>query len=88
MNIALSRYKKYNMAELKQAILSLSQFILTPEAANSFLGMVPSPDELEIAKCNETPLQHLDLASQFYCMISDIPRYQIRLRAVLFIILK
>ena len=83
MNIMLSKFKKHSMDDLKAAIHQLNPSIITLEAAQALLRFPPETDELNLVKNYDGPLENLDLVSQFYVAIKDIPRYQPRLRTVI-----
>ena len=83
MNIMLSKFKKHSMEELKNAILTLNPFIISLDAAQALLRFPPETEELNVVKGYDGPLENLDLVSQFYVAIKDVPRYQPRLRTVI-----
>lgn len=83
MNIMLSKFKKYSMEDLKQALIQLDPTIINLESAQALLRFPPEAEELNNVRNYDGPLENLDLVSQFYLAIKDIPRYQPRLRTVI-----
>lgn len=83
MNIMLSKFKKYSMEDLKKAIIQIDSSIINLDAAQALLRFPPEPDELNNVKNYDGPLDNLDLVSQFYLAIKDVPRYLPRLRTVI-----
>lgn len=71
------------MEELKQALIQLDPKIINLESAQALLRFPPETEELNNVRNYDGPLENLDLVSQFYLAIKDIPRYQPRLRTVI-----
>jgi len=71
------------MDQLKNAILNLDSSILSLEAAQALLKFPPEAEEMNVVKGYDGSMEALDLVSQFYLTIKDIPRYQPRLKTTI-----
>jgi len=81
--LMLSKFKKFSMDQLKNAILNLDSSILSLEAAQALLKFPPEAEEMNVVKGYDGSMEALDLVSQFYLTIKDIPRYQPRLKTTI-----
>ncbi|KAF0709561.1 hypothetical protein AaE_012840 [Aphanomyces astaci] len=80
-SIALSRFRM-TPSELKQAILTLDDAVLTLERVQILESLVPTPEEVELVKSYEGDATLLGETEKFFLAVLDIPRLAQRLRAV------
>ncbi|CDI80128.1 hypothetical protein EAH_00049260, partial [Eimeria acervulina] len=87
MNIALAKFTNFSYQELRDAIIDLNPKILTVEATESLLNLVPSPEELAVMKeyINSGGDLHLvDRPEQFVASLIGVPLMKNRLESHLF----
>ena len=56
----IMKFKKYTMAELKEALIKLDPKIITPETCSTLLPFCPEAEEVQICKGYDGPLDDLD----------------------------
>ncbi|KAH7647819.1 formin-like family [Cryptosporidium bovis] len=89
MSIALSKFNAYTFQQLRDAILDLDSKILTVEATEALLLMIPTPEEFAIVKeyiDAGGDLTQLDKPEQYVAAMIGIPMFGARLNAQLFIL--
>ncbi|KAI9142770.1 formin homology 2 domain-containing protein [Paraphysoderma sedebokerense] len=91
IGIMVSRIKMA-FPEMRQAILAVQEDKLTEQLLNQFLANAPTSDEAEILNDyaqgtqeeRSAKIADLDKAEQFLCEMMVIPRYEQRLKALVF----
>lgn len=84
ISITLSRFNKVSNAELRAAILSLSEDSIPLDALPSLLKIVPTPEELEALKEYDGDLSLLGKAEVFLSEVGTIPLFGTRLSCWLY----
>eukprot|EP01096_Ripella_sp_DP13-Kostka_P014378 TRINITY_DN647_c0_g1_i1.p1 TRINITY_DN647_c0_g1~~TRINITY_DN647_c0_g1_i1.p1 ORF type:complete len:1074 (+),score=617.15 TRINITY_DN647_c0_g1_i1:530-3751(+) len=79
--IVLSRFGRLSYDEIKTAILTLNEDVLTSENLNALKELVPTPEEVEILKEYSGDLEQLGKAERFFMTIMDIPKLALRLNS-------
>lgn len=84
MNIGLSKFSKYTFKELREAIIDLDPAILTVDATESLLLLIPTPEECSIVSefvKSGGDLTMVDRPEQFVAVLVGIPILKQRLEA-------
>ncbi|AFZ81347.1 formin 2 domain-containing protein [Theileria equi strain WA] len=84
MNIGLSKFSKYTFKELREAIIDLDPAILTVDATESLLLLIPTPEECSIVSefvKSGGDLTMVDRPEQFVAVLLGIPILKQRLEA-------
>ncbi|KAJ3108390.1 Dishevelled associated activator of morphogenesis 2 [Phlyctochytrium bullatum] len=84
---------RFKFSELRDAVLSVNEAVLTEQIVKQFLGFVPTEEEMGLirdylddgsAGSVEEKIKELGKAEQFFHEMSKIPRYQNRLNSIYF----
>ncbi len=79
--IVLSRFGRLTYDEIKRAILSLDETVLTAENLNALKELVPTAEEIEILREYNGDVEQLGKAERFFLTIMDIPKLALRLNS-------
>ncbi|KAF2072044.1 hypothetical protein CYY_006634 [Polysphondylium violaceum] len=92
VGILLSRFKNFNLDQIRDAIINLDDSILDLETINQLVKYIPSKEELDAIKSfksaqesvEETERMRLGKAEVFFDKLADIPRLAQRIQALHF----
>ncbi|EKX39718.1 hypothetical protein GUITHDRAFT_89015 [Guillardia theta CCMP2712] len=81
--ITLSRFKSSN-AEIKNAILTLDEGLLSLEQLQMLLTLLPTPDEIRMLKSYKGEVEKLGPSEQFLHTMAKIPKVEARVQGFIF----
>ncbi|KAJ9064183.1 hypothetical protein DSO57_1033058 [Entomophthora muscae] len=84
MNIMLGSFKRYTIHQLRAAIITVDESILSDNMINQFIAYISPPEEVAILEAYTDDFDKLAGPEQFLTVMNRVHRYEARLTAISF----